>query len=126
MVVVFIQVTAVTVLLHGALQAIRVLEDDVTSDIIKIRNLVRNKERFVKRRQRLVGPNGATLKVCHKSHVIKDCHCYCDSSPHAGRSTSTIMYVHLHAYVQCMNNITMKSTVVQNPRHNTWNENGKL
>ena len=44
-------------------QALKVLQDDVNCDIIKIGGLIRNTDKFVKRRQRLIGPNGSTLKA---------------------------------------------------------------
>jgi len=44
-------------------QAVKILDDGVACDIIKIGNIVQNKERFAKRRQRIIGPDGSTLKV---------------------------------------------------------------
>ncbi|VVC44350.1 Ribosomal RNA assembly KRR1,K Homology domain, type 1 [Cinara cedri] len=43
-------------------QAVRVMEDDMAADIIKIGSMIRNRDKFVKRRQRLIGPGGCTLK----------------------------------------------------------------
>ena len=46
-----------------AQQAVNILQDAINCDIIKIGNIIRNNDRFVKRRQRILGPGGSTLKV---------------------------------------------------------------
>merc|ERR1712227_900527 len=43
-------------------QAIKCFDDENAVEVVKIRGTVRNNDRFVKRRQRLVGPEGQTLK----------------------------------------------------------------
>ncbi|KAF5180973.1 Krr1 small subunit processome component [Thalictrum thalictroides] len=54
-----------------ATQAIKVLDDEMQCDIIKINGLVRHKERFVKRRQRLLGADSSTLKALE---ILTNCY----------------------------------------------------
>lgn len=51
--------------------SIRILDDQVGCDLIKIGKIVNKKMRFYKRRQRLIGHNGSTLKAIE---ILTDCY----------------------------------------------------
>ncbi|XP_033112886.1 KRR1 small subunit processome component homolog [Anneissia japonica] len=68
-------------------QALRVLEDGMSAEVIKIGRMVQNRERLVKRRQRLIGPNGSTLKAIElltKCYVMVQGNTVAAVGPHRG------------------------------------------
>lgn len=50
---------------------LKLLEDETYCDIIKIKNLVSKKEKFVARRQRLIGPDNQTIKALE---ILTNCY----------------------------------------------------
>ncbi|OAG31745.1 ribosomal RNA assembly protein [Nematocida displodere] len=83
-------------------KAVRVFEEGISCDIIQINVLVRNKDVFIKRRERLIGPHGNTLKSLE---LLTDCHIL----PHGNTVSAIGDYKSLREVrriaVKCMENI---------------------
>jgi ribosomal RNA assembly protein len=83
-------------------QAMKIMEDEVQCEIIKISGLVRNKDRFVKRRQRLLGPNGSTLKALE---LLTKCYILVQGNTVSVMGSFQGLKQARQVIIECMNNV---------------------